>query len=50
MPIADELALTQDSGPWLIVAASFSGNGAEKQAHDLADELRRQLPLARLRP
>jgi hypothetical protein len=37
---ADPYALTQDSGPWLIVAASFSGNGAEKQAHDLATELR----------
>lgn len=37
---ADGYAMTQDSGPWLIVAASFSGNGAEKQAHDLAEELR----------
>src|SRR6185369_17234844 len=26
---ADSYAMTQDSGPWLIVAASFSGNGAE---------------------
>src|SRR4029078_10059601 len=37
---ADSYAMTQDSGPWLIVAASFSGSGAEKQAHDLAAELR----------
>jgi hypothetical protein len=39
-PNGDGYSLTQDSGPWLIVAASFSGNGAEKQAHDLASELR----------
>jgi hypothetical protein len=37
---ADGYAMTQESGPWLIVAASFSGNGADKQAHDLAAELR----------
>src|SRR4029079_2049401 len=37
---ADGYAMTQDSGPWLIVAASFSGNGAEKQAHDLDAQLR----------
>ncbi|HEX5471360.1 MAG TPA: hypothetical protein VFW73_05715 [Lacipirellulaceae bacterium] len=36
----DDFALAQESGPWLIMAASFSGNGAEKQAHDLARELR----------
>jgi hypothetical protein len=35
-----DFALTQEGGPWLIVAASFSGNGAEKQAHELAQELR----------
>jgi hypothetical protein len=39
-PNADGYSLTQDSGPWLIVAASFSGNGAEKQANELASELR----------
>ena len=33
-------SLTQESGPWLIVAASFSGQGATKQAGDLAKELR----------
>jgi hypothetical protein len=35
-----DLALTQEDGPWLIVAASFSGGGAEKQAGELARELR----------
>ena len=39
-PNADGYAMTQDSGPWLIVAASFSGDGADKQARDLATELR----------
>src|SRR5437762_2683748 len=37
---AGDFQLKQESGPWLIVAASFSGNGAAKQAHDLAQELR----------
>jgi hypothetical protein len=45
-PIGGDLALTQNNGPWLIVAASFSGPGAEKQARDLADELRGQYRLA----
>jgi hypothetical protein len=35
-----DLALTQNSGPWLIVAASFNGEGAETQAQNLAQELR----------
>src|SRR3954470_2369796 len=39
-PNGDGYSLTQDSGPWLIVAASFSGTGGEKQARDLASELR----------
>ena len=38
--------LTQEKGPWLIVAASFSGNGAEKQANDLARELRDRFRMA----
>jgi hypothetical protein len=42
---AGEFGLTQDSGPWLVVAASFSGNGAEKQSHDLAQELRERFRL-----
>jgi len=35
-----DFSLTQQSGPWLIVAASFSGKGAEDQARALAQELR----------
>jgi hypothetical protein len=35
-------ALTQENGPWLIVAASFSGDGAEKQATELTQELRKR--------
>jgi hypothetical protein len=38
--VGGELALTQDQGPWLIVASSFSGDGAENQARALAEELR----------
>ncbi|MDP6466175.1 MAG: hypothetical protein QF918_00440 [Pirellulaceae bacterium] len=34
--------LTEDQGPWHILAASFAGPGAEKQAHDLVLELRRE--------
>jgi hypothetical protein len=34
--------LTQDNGPWLIMAASFDGDGATEQAQQLADELRRR--------
>ena len=44
--IGGEMALTQDKGPWLIVAASFSGDGAEKQAGELAAELRGQFRMA----
>jgi hypothetical protein len=43
--IGGDYALTQNSGPWLIVAASFSGNGSEKQARDLAQELRERCRL-----
>lgn len=39
---AGDYGLAQESGPWLIVAASFSGDGAEKQANDLAHELHEQ--------
>jgi hypothetical protein len=35
-----DFALAQDDGPWLIVAASFSGEGAQEQAQALAQELR----------
>jgi hypothetical protein len=37
-----EFSLTQESGPWLIVAASFSGTGAAEQAQALATELSSQ--------
>lgn len=32
--------LTQEKGPWLIMVAAFSGEGAEEQSRALADELR----------
>jgi hypothetical protein len=35
-----DFSLAQESGPWLIVAASFSGDGAQEQANALAEELR----------
>jgi hypothetical protein len=41
-----ELGLTQNNGPWLIVAASFSGDGADEQAQALAQELRANYHLA----
>jgi len=37
-----DYSITQNNGPWMIVAASFSGDGAEKQAAELAQELRGQ--------
>src|SRR4051812_15126492 len=45
-PLGGEHALSENNGPWLIVAASFSGDGAERQARELADELRGQFRLA----
>lgn len=41
-PVAS-LALTQNSGPWLIMATTFSGDGAEEQARQLCLELRHAL-------
>lgn len=41
-----DYALTQEHGPWLIVAASFSGDGAEKQAQELVQELRERYRLS----
>lgn len=38
-------ALTEAEGPWMIMACSFSGEGAEKQAQDLAIELRKRYKL-----
>ncbi len=37
--------LTEDRGPWLILAASFAGKGAEQQAHELVLELREKFNL-----
>jgi hypothetical protein len=34
--------LTEDEGPWMIMATSFAGPGAEEQAHTLVLELRKQ--------
>lgn len=38
--------LTDENGPWMIMATTFSGQGADRQAHELVLELRRdyQLP------
>ncbi|MEN6404983.1 MAG: hypothetical protein ABFC77_00775 [Thermoguttaceae bacterium] len=38
-------ALSEDNGPWLIMACSFSGDGAEKQARELVYELRKRYKL-----
>ena len=38
-----EYRLTEDQGPWMIMAASFAGPGAEQQAKQLAYEIRRDL-------
>jgi hypothetical protein len=40
-----DYGLSEENGPWLIVAATFSGEGAEEQAHDLVLELRRRYKL-----
>jgi hypothetical protein len=39
-PAVADLSLTQENGPWMIVAASFSGEGAQEQAKALAQEFR----------
>ena len=38
-------ALTEENGPWMIMTSSFSGDGAEKQAQELAYELRKRYKL-----
>ena len=40
-----EYRVTEENGPWMIVACSFSGEGAEEQAHELVLELRRDFRL-----
>lgn len=37
--------VTEDNGPWMILATSFAGEGAEKQARQLVLELRRDFKL-----
>jgi hypothetical protein len=37
--------LTENDGPWLIMAASFAGDGAEEQAQNLVLELRKKYKL-----
>jgi hypothetical protein len=40
--VRGDFSLGQENGPWLIVAATFSGHGSEDQAEALAQELRDQ--------
>jgi hypothetical protein len=37
--------LAEENGPWMVMACSFSGDGAEKQAHELVLELRKRYKL-----
>jgi hypothetical protein len=43
---ANMYPITQDNGPWMIMAAAFSGDGAREQARQLVHELRRDYKLA----
>lgn len=38
--------LTEENGPWVILACSFSGEGADKQAKELVYELRKRYKMA----
>jgi hypothetical protein len=40
-----EYRLTENNGPWMILACSFSGENARTQAHDLVIEFRRRYKL-----
>ena len=40
-----DYTINQQSGPWLVMAATFSGEGSEEQAHELAVELREHFNL-----
>lgn len=44
-PAQQSFKLTDQSGPWLILATTFSGEGAEDQARDLCRELNASLKL-----
>ena len=39
---AKEYTLKEEHGPWIIMACSFNGENAQKQAHDLVLELRKR--------
>ena len=39
-PNSDDFELTETNGPWLIMAATFTGEGSEDQARTLVKELR----------
>lgn len=38
--LSSDLSLTESNGPWLVMAATFSGENAESEARELAQELR----------
>ena len=40
-----DYTLTKDNGPWMIMASSFSGDGARQQARELVLELRKRYKL-----
>lgn len=42
---SNDYRLTQEDGPWLVIAATFSGDGAEEQAHELILEFREKYNL-----
>jgi len=42
---AKRYSVTEDQGPWMVMATSFRGPGAEKQAHNLILELRKEFKL-----
>ncbi|MBA62706.1 MAG: hypothetical protein CMJ76_10120 [Planctomycetaceae bacterium] len=42
---AKRYAVTEHQGPWMVMATSFRGAGAEKQAHSLIIELRKEFKL-----
>jgi len=41
----DNYRITEDNGPWMIMAATFSGDAAEEHAQELVQELRREFHL-----
>ncbi len=43
--VSTKFALAENNGPWMILAASFSGEGAATQAQELVEELRTKYKL-----